>query len=647
MPRSTRSKRVLDALPDTVDFRDRMYVPTLVEVAPAIPLSRYKGEHVPILDQGTEGACTGFGLATVVNYLLRNHARRAAAATGRRPKTADEVSAWMLYVMAKRYDEWPREDYSGSSARGAMKGWHKHGVCAERLFKDAGGGDLSAEQADDALNRPLGAYYRVNHRDLVSMHSAITEVGILYATCVVHQGWADVRSGQKQIVYSPEKLGGHAFAIVAYDRDGFWIQNSWGKAWGAGGFAHLSYADWLENGTDVWVARLGAPVTLAQPAASAQMRAAAPQSYESYVYASLRPHVVTLENDGALREKGSYGLTDIGLRNILREQMPAKVSAWKTKRVLLYAHGGLVPEAAALQHAANLRASTLEAEVYPVAFIWRTDILTTIRNILEDAFQRRRDEGILDAAKNFLFDRLDDTLEPITRVLGGMALWSEMKENATLAAAPGGGGAKTAGHLLDAMAAGEIDEIHLAGHSAGAILMTALAGLLAERGAKIASLSLLAPACTIDLFEQKLRPLIEANVIKSFGLYTLDDATERDDHCGNIYHKSLLYLVAGAFEKSPRIPWINPEGTPLLGLARDVNAALPDAFWKARGREWIKAPGSPDSTARRHGDFDSDGPTLLSTLRRITSAEPSLEAAPPTRTSTISGRAALARAIRV
>ena len=37
--------------------------------------------------------------------------------------------------MARRYDEWPGEDYTGSSARGAMKGWHKHGVCAEAEWR--------------------------------------------------------------------------------------------------------------------------------------------------------------------------------------------------------------------------------------------------------------------------------------------------------------------------------------------------------------------------------------------------------------------------------------------------------------------------------------------------------------------------------
>ena len=40
----------------------------------------------------------------------------------------------MLYELARRYDEWPGENYAGSSARGAMKGWHKHGVCAETMW---------------------------------------------------------------------------------------------------------------------------------------------------------------------------------------------------------------------------------------------------------------------------------------------------------------------------------------------------------------------------------------------------------------------------------------------------------------------------------------------------------------------------------
>src|SRR5687767_693220 len=113
--------RKLDARPDTLDFRDKMFEPTLIEVPVNRPLQDYRRSGTPILDQGTEGACTGFGLATVVHYLLRT--RKVV------PDRLD-VSPRMLYEMARRYDEWPGEAYDGSSARGAMKGWHKHGVCS-------------------------------------------------------------------------------------------------------------------------------------------------------------------------------------------------------------------------------------------------------------------------------------------------------------------------------------------------------------------------------------------------------------------------------------------------------------------------------------------------------------------------------------
>src|SRR3546814_17768405 len=99
-----------------------------------------------------------------------------------------------------------------------MKGWHKHGVCADKKAPyDLAKPDfeLTHQLALDAMRRPLGAYFRVNHRDLVAMHSAITEVGVLYATATVHEGWEKVdRTGIIEFPGSP--LGGHAFAILAH-----------------------------------------------------------------------------------------------------------------------------------------------------------------------------------------------------------------------------------------------------------------------------------------------------------------------------------------------------------------------------------------------------------------------------------------------
>src|SRR5262245_37381127 len=116
-----KTNRTLDARRDTLDFRDKLYVPTLIEVPTKVDLEEYRKHRVPILNQGREGACTDYDLATVAHYLL---------ITRKIVSDCTQVSPRMLYELAKRYDEWPGENYSGSSARGAMKGWHKHGVCS-------------------------------------------------------------------------------------------------------------------------------------------------------------------------------------------------------------------------------------------------------------------------------------------------------------------------------------------------------------------------------------------------------------------------------------------------------------------------------------------------------------------------------------
>ena len=633
-----RRPRVLDAIPDALDFRDRMFVPTLVEVPPRRPLAAYRRAAVPLLDQEGEGACTGFGLATVANYLLRT--RRAG-------RDAVAVSPRMLYEMAKRYDEWPGERYEGSSARGAIKGWHKHGVCCDDRWPYALGTvdqDLTPERARDAARRPLGAYFRVNHRDLVAMHAAIAEAGVLYATASVHEGWNAVRA-RGRIPLRDGSIGGHAFAIVGYDEDGFWIQNSWGPDWGHDGFAQVAYDDWLLNGTDVWVARLGVPVVLGAQAARATARAIAASNGGSrgYVFEALRPHVVSLGNDGALRPGGTYGTSRRDVERIVREEIPRLTAGWdadRPTRILLYAHGGLVPEDSALQRIAEYRATLLERQVYPIGFVWRTDLWTTIGNVLRDATRRRRPEGFLDATKDFMLDRLDDMLEPVARAVGGRAAWAEMQENALLASGRPNGGAAILAALLAELDAtrrregGPGIELHVAAHSAGSILLAPLLPLLTgrgggEHGLRVGTVSLWAPACTVDLFDQTYRPAITAGQVDRFALYTLTERAERDDDCAGIYHKSLLYLVSHALERRARVPF--GRGTPLLGMERAITherERVPGLreFLTSGPCEWVRAPNDLPpgallaSGARRHGDFDDDQATVRGTLARILGA---------------------------
>lgn len=608
-------ERTFDSRADTLDFRDKMYEPTLVEVPTQIPLEQYQKAKVPILDQGREGACTGFGLTTVAHYLLR---------TRHVVKDVNAVSPRMFYEMAKRYDEWEGDDYSGSSARGGMKGWHKHGVCSSKLWAYKAGKNaprLTNNRAQDAAKRPLGAYFRVNHKDLVAMHSAIAEVGVLYATASVHAGWDKV-DGTGLIPFEEGNEGGHAFAIVAFDERGFWIQNSWSATWGNGGFGLISYDDWLANGTDVWVARLGAPVSLrtAKTATSSQSLAGAQGVVHSYN--ELRPHVISLGNDGRLKESGTYGTSATDVKEIFIHDFPRLTEKWTTKRILLYAHGGLVSEATALDRLAQLRTHLLDAEIYPLSFLWHADLWSTLTDILQDAGRSRRPEGFLDAAKDFLLDRLDDTLEPVARTIGGKALWDEMRENALRATTEESGGARfTLSLLKDLAAANPGLEVHIAGHSAGCIFHGPLVHRLTnDLGLKVASCTLWAPACTIDLFKQNYLPAVNSRAIERFALFTLKEGVEQDDSCNlgkvPLYFKSLLYLVSNALEQRRR--------TPLLGMEESVkdDSDLKQLF-KSGKADWVKANNEEQSgskgasTARHHGDFDDDIPTLRATLARI------------------------------
>lgn len=596
-----------------------MFVPTLIEVPIERPLSEYLKTKVPVLDQGSDGACTGFGLATVVHYLLR---RRAVY------PDKNQVSPRMLYNMARRYDEWPGEHYSGSSARGAMKGWHKHGVCSRLHWvydrkHDGQDGKLFSQRYVDALRRPLGSYFRVNHKDIVAMHAAISEAGILFATAQVHDGWNDVHA-KGRIPWNDSRTieGGHAFAIVGYDENGFWIQNSWGTGWGRKGFGQICYDDWLANGSDVWVARLGAPIVLRATQSVSRGIGVAAQGTRSYMFPDLQPHIISLGNDGRLRPGGTYGTSRDDVADIFRHIATVCSQPKGPKRLLLYAHGGLTAEDSAIQKVADLRSPLLDAGTYPLAFIWKTDFWTTLKYLLQDAIGRRRPEGFLDGTKDFMLDRLDDMLEPLARVLGGKRIWEEMKENATLASATPEGGLLAVREEIVGLLKSQKIEIHLVGHSAGSILLGGLVSAMAQQKIPITSCTLWAPACTNEFYRKHYLPAIKSNAVKRFAVFALKDKQEQDDHCANIYHKSLLYLVSRAFEKLPVPGMPNAgrfNGEPLLGM----QIGLERLAAGERTFDIVFSPNEePDgsrnaSQATAHGSFDDDATTLKATLARV------------------------------
>src|SRR3546814_614186 len=357
---------------DPLDLRDLIYESGLFELPFAID---NRGSVPVVLDQGEEGACTGFGLAAVVNFLLHNHGGLKKSERDRYARKEHGASPRMLYEMAKRYDEWKGENYEGSSVRGAMKGWSRHGVCtwAEWPYDARKADRLTPQRQLAALKRPLGAYYRVRHLHLNQMQAALSEAGILYASAQVHEGWQQV--GRDGIVpYSKTLIGGHAFAIVGFDGRGFWVQNSWGPKWGAKGFCHIGYDDWLQNAFDCWVARLGVPtVTFAEGKTLVRGRAAdfgfIPD--EAVVLETIRPHFVNLGNDGRFSQSGLYSSDEAEVGEVVLGGFKAMSQGWASpKRLMVYCHGGLNDEKASASRIASMLPYLLANEIYPLHFMW-------------------------------------------------------------------------------------------------------------------------------------------------------------------------------------------------------------------------------------------------------------------------------------
>ncbi len=503
----------LDARPDRLDLRDLMYRAPLRSLPARWPLDADLKKLLPayvksgrILNQGNEGACTGFGLACVTNYLY--WLRHLGAPRSQMP---DPVSPRMFYELAKLYDEWPGQDYEGSSCRGALKGWHKHGVCSSTLWPypldDTGAGVFQRPLAgwdEDATRRPLGVYYRVEKKSVVDMQSAIYEIGAVYVSADVHDGWAldpaplpASHDKLPRIARMTQKTGGHAFALVGFNERGFVVQNSWGTDWGASGFAVLPYEDWVTNGTDAWAVALGVPQDLsdltsrpAPPAkgakgAKAAARAAASgfrvmagrgladvagtlcqgdnprddpwpvsHTFTHKPYQPLRTdeaytHTLVSGNDGQLMST-DFTRARSDRTGLAREIVVERPTAWfkgskdKTVKLAIYAHGGLNSELASVQRIRVMAPYFLANGIYPLFFTWKTGPVETLKDMLEDLKHRviagDRSEGWLDRLREAAAEAKDRAIEAVGRQFA-RGIWSEMRENAA--------GGATDDHVLD------------------------------------------------------------------------------------------------------------------------------------------------------------------------------------------------------
>jgi hypothetical protein len=189
-------------------------------------------------------------------------------------------------------------------------------------------------------------------------------------------------------------------------------------------------------------------------------------------------------------------------------------------------------------------------------------------------------------------------------------------------------------------------EVHLIGHSAGAILLGHLLEAIEAKNSvndvqPLSSCTLLAPACSVRFANRRYAAAAASGLmpLQNLWLNVLSDRNEKRDGLPEpgrpIYSKSLLYLVSRALDDDRKIP--------ILGLDRALDPKyvsdqdqwaeehLPDlSEWQSA---WFSSAGGSRTTivsdetvpntraggrtTATHGSFDNNIPVLTAAIERI------------------------------
>lgn len=185
-----------------IDFRDRRHLLRVPSKMPATGTRYYYTG--PVLDQGQTSQCVAYsGTQMLVTGPVMNKPYKTPA---------------LLYAECQKVDEWPGEDYDGTSVRALFK-----------VLQGAG----YIESYQWAFN-------------LESVVSHLLKVGPVIFGTNWYSSMFDVdRTGFMRIKPGSQNVGGHAYMVkgVNVAKKALRIVNSWGTGWGHGGFAWLSFDD--------------------------------------------------------------------------------------------------------------------------------------------------------------------------------------------------------------------------------------------------------------------------------------------------------------------------------------------------------------------------------------------------------------------
>ena len=240
--------------PDLPDHRDhrlsvappRGEIPALVDLRGGCP---------PVYDQGQIGSCTANALAALFEYERRKQADLPDA----------RLSRLFLYYNERKLEGTTDQD-AGAQIRDGIKSLANTGICLES--------EWPYEPAKFAVEPPPDCYFNAV-RDRAIDYARVPQTVNEITTCLaagfpiafgfsVYDNFESDEVATTGILSLPDRsdepVGGHAVMMCGYDQAKrlFLVRNSWGAAWGQGGYFWMPY-DYALNGDladDLWTLRL-------------------------------------------------------------------------------------------------------------------------------------------------------------------------------------------------------------------------------------------------------------------------------------------------------------------------------------------------------------------------------------------------------